>query len=133
MGLLLLSVLYLGSLALQAVQRQGLVEHGVTWACGNVSTTPRLQYTSSSFAQMLVELFSWVLRPRSARQPDMPAFPKSASFHSEVPDVVLDEAVLPSFRFAAWLFSCFRVLQQGNVQTYLVYVFLVLIALLLWR
>jgi hypothetical protein len=46
---------------------------------------------------------------------------------------VLDEAVLPSFRFSAWLFSGFRVFQQGNVQTYLLYIFLAMIVLLLWR
>ncbi len=33
----------------------------------------------------------------------------------------------------AWLFSWFRVLQQGNIQIYLLYIFLALIVLLLWR
>jgi hypothetical protein len=41
--------------------------------------------------------------------------------------------VLPTFRFTAWLFSWCRVLQQGNIQIYLLYIFLALIALLLWR
>ena len=50
-----------------------------------------------------------------------------------MPDTVLDEAVLPAFRFGAWLFSWFRVFQQGSIQIYLLYIFLALIALLLWR
>ena len=50
-----------------------------------------------------------------------------------MPDTVLDEIVLPTFRFGAWLFSWFRVFQQGNIQIYLLYIFLALIALLLWR
>ena len=64
---------------------------------------------------------------------DLPLFPQQADFHSEVPDAVLDEVVLPTFRFGAWLFSWFRVFQQGNIQIYLLYIFLALIALLLWR
>ena len=60
-------------------------------------------------------------------------FPQPTAFHSEVPDTVLDEAVLPAFRFGAWLFSWFRVFQQGSIQTYLLYIFLALIVLLLWR
>ena len=43
---------------------------------------------------------------------------------------MLDEVVLPTFRFSAWLFSWFRVFQQGSIQTYLLYIFLALIALL---
>ena len=93
-----------------------------------------MQYTSSSFAQMLVGLFAWALRPRT-HEPTAPALcsHRRPSFHSEVPDTVLDEAVLPAFRFGAWLFSWFRVFQQGSIQTYLLYIFVALIALLLWR
>ncbi len=95
--------------------------------------SPRMQYTSSSFAQMLVGMFAWVLRPRTHRPTELPMFPRQADFHSEVLDPVLDEAVLPSFHFSAWLFSGFRVFQRGNIQAYLLYIFLVLIILLLWR
>ena len=42
-------------------------------------------------------------------------------------------SVLPAFRFGAWLFSWFRVFQQGNIQAYLLYIFVALIVLLLWR
>ena len=71
---------------------------------------------------------------RASTQPkDLPLFPQKTAFHSEVPDTVLDEAVLPAFRFGAWLFSWFRVFQQGSIQTYLLYIFIALIALLLWR
>jgi hydrogenase-4 component B len=110
-----------------------VVAIGATWGCGYVAPTSRMQYTSSSFAQMLVGLFSWVLRPRAHRPMELTFFPSKTDFHSEVPDTVLDEAVLPTFRFAGWLFSCFRVIQQGSIQTYLLYIFVVLIVLLLWR
>jgi hydrogenase-4 component B len=113
--------------------RRGVVERGATWGCGYLAPTPRMQYTSSSFAQMLVGLFGWALRPRIGKPKDLALFPQKTAFHSAVPDTVLDEAVLPVFRFGAWLFSWFRVFQQGSIQTYLLYIFIALIALLLWR
>jgi len=133
MGLLLIVTLLLGGAVLRTRLDRSVVEQGVTWGCGYVAPTPRMQYTSSSFAQMLVGIFGWVLRPRTHRPKVLPLFPPETHFHSEVPDTVLDEVVLPTFRFTAWLFSWFRILQQGNVQIYLLYIFLALIAMLLWR
>jgi hydrogenase-4 component B len=133
MSLGLVAALLVAGSVLWLRLRRGVVETGATWGCGYVAPTPRMQYTSSSFAQMLVGLFGWALRPRIRKPVDLPLFPQKAAFHSAVPDAVLDEAVLPAFRFGAWLFSWFRVFQQGSIQTYLLYVFLALIALLLWR
>jgi hydrogenase-4 component B len=104
-----------------------------TWGCGYIVPTPRMQYTSSSFAQMLVGLFSWALRPRIHRPKDLPLFPTQTDFHTAIDDTVLDDAVLPAFRFGARLTLWFRVFQQGSIQTYLLYMFIALIALLLWR
>jgi hydrogenase-4 component B len=92
-----------------------------------------MQYTSSSFAQILVGLFGWALRPRTRTPGKLPLFPNKTDFYSEVPDAVLDEAVLPAFRFGGWLFAWSRVFQRGSIQTYLLYIFIALIALLLWR
>jgi len=92
-----------------------------------------MQYTSSSFAQMLVGLFGWALRPQVHRPAEMPLFPEKAEFHSHVPDTVLDRAVLPSFRLTARVFAWFHVFHQGNIQTYLLYIFLTLVALLFWH
>ena len=74
-----------------------------------------------------------VLRPRTQRPSNLGLFPTPTGFHSAVPDPVLDEAVLPVFHGGAWLFSWFRVFQRGSIQTYLLYIFLTLLALLLWR
>jgi hydrogenase-4 component B len=92
-----------------------------------------MQYTSSSFAEMLVGLFAWALRPKAKPPRVMGLFPGKTSFHSEVADTVLEEAVMPSSRFLAWLASWLRVFQQGSIQAYLVYIFAILIILFLWR
>jgi hydrogenase-4 component B len=131
MGLALVAALILVGGVLWLLLRNSVVDRGATWGCGYAAPTARMQYTSSSFAEMLVGLFGWALRPRTHRPPELPLFPQKTDFHSEVPDTVLDEAVLPTFRFGARLFSWFRVFQQGSIQTYLLYIFVALIALLL--
>ena len=133
MGLLLTAALLTVSVVLWLRLRYSNVKEGATWACGYIAPSPRMQYTSSSFAQMLVGLFGWALRPRTCRSKDLPLFPQHTAFHSEVPDTVLDEVMLPAFRFGGWLFSWSRVFQQGSIQTYLLYIFIALVALLLWR
>jgi hydrogenase-4 component B len=92
-----------------------------------------MQYTSSSFAQMLVRLFAWALVPRTRRPHRLGLFPAKSEFHSEVPDAVLDRAVLPGARLGAVLLAGLRVIQQGSVQAYLLYIFVTLVLLLLWR
>jgi hydrogenase-4 component B len=133
MGVLLVGGVLLGGGVLWLRLRHSMVEKAGTWGCGYAAPTPRMQYTSASFAQMLVGLFAWALHPRAHEPKNLPLFPDKTSYHSEVPDAVLDEAVLPSFRFGAWLFTRFRVLQQGSIQAYLLYIFIALIALMLWR
>jgi hydrogenase-4 component B len=133
MGWLLLGMILLTGVTLWHRLRSRGVATGQTWGCGYVAPSARMQYTSSSFAQMLVGLFAWALRPRTSRPKDLPLFPQKAAFHSEVPDAVLEEGIWPTFRFGAWLFGWCRVFQQGSIQTYLLYIFLTLLALLLWR
>jgi len=133
MGLVVLAAAVLGSILLRNRLRAGGVAIGPTWGCGYAAPTPRIQYTASSFAQMLVDLFGWALRPRVNRPAEMPLFPQKTAFHSIVPDTVLDRAVLPTFRRAARLLAWFHVFHQGSIQSYLLYIFLTLVALLLWR
>ena len=157
MGLALLVGLALAWGVLSSLIERHALASGGTWGCGYAAPTSRMQYTSSSFAQMLVGLFGWALRPWTRRpgklslfpqqtefagEPPRPlpwpgwsavTFPEKTGFHSEVPDTVLDRAVLPTFHSVARFFSRLRILQQGNIQIYLLYIFLALLALLLWR
>lgn len=132
-GAMLIGGLLVGIFALKARLRHGVVAEGATWGCAYAAPTARMQYTSSSFSQMLVTLFAWALRPRVRRPTQLAMFPVKKEFHSDVPDAVLEEAVLPAFRIGAWLVTSLRVFQQGSIQAYLLYLFVALIALLLWR
>jgi hydrogenase-4 component B len=133
MGLSLIGGLAAGAAVLGILVRRQGATRAPTWGCGYAAPSSRMQYTSSSFAEMIVGLFGWVLRPRTHRPGALTLLPQKADFHSAVPDTVLDEVVLPTFRSGAWLFSLLRVFQQGNIQIYLLYIFVALIALLMWR
>jgi hydrogenase-4 component B len=132
LGLVLLALVAAAGLFLWSAIRQ-VDEPAPTWDCGYAAPSARMQYTSSSFAQMLVGLFAWALRPRIKQPRVMGLFPGKAEFHSEVPDAVLEDVVLPSSRFLARLASWLRVFQQGSIQAYLVYIVAILIVLFLWR
>jgi len=104
-----------------------------TWDCGYAAPSARMQYTSSSFAETIVGLLDWALRPdRFVPRLDGP-FPPAAAFHSHVPDTVLDRLILPTFSFAGRTFARLRPIQRGNVHLYLLYILGTLLALLLWR
>jgi hydrogenase-4 component B len=133
MGTLLLTTLIVAAGTLRLRIRFSGVSAGATWGCGYVAPSSRMQYTASSFAQMLTSLFAWALRPRMLRHRIRQLFPPKTAFHSQVMDPVLDDVVLPTFRLAGWLLASFRVLQRGSIQAYLLYIFITLIVLLLWH
>jgi hydrogenase-4 component B len=103
-----------------------------TWDCGYTVPSARMQYTSSSFAQLIVGLLGWALRPRIHEPRIDGPFPSRAKFHSEVPDTVLDRGVIPTFRFLARISERVRPLQRGSIHLYLLYIVGTLIVLLVW-
>lgn len=110
-----------------------------TWGCGYALTGPRLQYSSSSFAQFPMFLFQSVLHPiihyRKAHGyfPQKPQSDVEGDFESQSPDAVLD-------RFLPWMYVHLhewmiriRHIQQGWVQAYLAYILIFLVVLLVWQ
>jgi formate hydrogenlyase subunit 3/multisubunit Na+/H+ antiporter MnhD subunit len=129
-GGLLIAFLLVGWLLL--ARRTRGASTTVTWDCGYAAPSPRMQYTSSSFAEMVVGLFAWALRPRIERPKIDGLFPGPTHFRSDVPDTVLEGAVLPSAGVLARAATGFRVLQQGSLQAYLLYIVAIVLVLLLW-
>jgi hydrogenase-4 component B len=115
------------------VRRTGAAPGGVgTWDCGYVAPSARMQYTASSFAQMLVALFAWALRP-SLRRPDVRGtFPTPQRFESHVDDAVLDGALIPFVSLVGRGFRWLRWVQLGRIHVYLLYI-LVTVVLMLVR
>ena len=116
-----------------ALTRARAKSEGPTWGCGYLVPTVRMQYTGRSFAEMVAEhLLPRFLRPRTTRQAPRGVFPVHSSFGSTCPDPVSERLFEPFFRSWADRFSHLRILQQGKVHIYLVYIVVTVVLALAW-
>jgi formate hydrogenlyase subunit 3/multisubunit Na+/H+ antiporter MnhD subunit len=104
-----------------------------TWGCGYARPTPRMQYTGSSFAQPLVDLFRIVLRTRTTHAPLTGYLPREGALATHTPDICAEGLYRPLFVNFGRVLSRLRWLQQGYLQIYLLYIFGTLVVLLLWQ
>jgi hypothetical protein len=104
----------------------------VTWDCGYAKPTTRMQYTGSSFAQPLVLFFSGLTGSRKTGGEPRGLFPAETSFETASPDIVSDGLFAPLFRTIDRFLAPVRLLQQGRIHLYVLYIALTLIALLVW-
>jgi hypothetical protein len=90
-----------------------------------------VQYTASSFAQIITSRFGWALRPR-ARAPRIEGFfPAPSSFRSAIGDSMLDRLLLPAARRLKGTATRARAYHQGDLQHYVLYIVAAVILLLL--
>lgn len=102
-----------------------------TWGCGFSNPLPRAQYSTSSFAEMIMNLFNWSLKTRFHKEEPTGLFPAKGSFHSLTPDLVLDILLLPNCRALAGIATRLRrTIHQGIIGIYLLYTALTLCLLL---
>ncbi len=93
-----------------------------TWGCGYIKGTARMQYTASSFAEMLTNLFRWVLWTDVKGGRAIGFNPGAAKLDTHTPDVVLDRIIHPVFKVASRLaFRSRAFLQHGVIGIYLLY------------
>jgi len=104
-----------------------------TWGCGWVAPSPRMQYTGSSFARPLLDVFHVVLPTRTRGARPTGFFPAAASFASATPDPGRERLYDPLFGGVARALARLRWLQHGQVHLYVLYVAATLVALLLWE
>ena len=87
------------------------VETAPTWACGYSTPSPRMQYTASSFAQPILQIF---------RNVSGAEFSENFIFR-------------PVFQFIKALSAKLKIIQNGYTQWYLLYIFVFLLILLIWK
>lgn len=106
---------------------------GTTWGCGFAKPTARMQYTGRSFAAIIAEhLLPRFLRPRTTMRAPRGLFPATSTFATECADPVSEKIYKPFFRRWAERLSQLRILQQGKVHVYLLYVVLTVVLALAW-
>jgi formate hydrogenlyase subunit 3/multisubunit Na+/H+ antiporter MnhD subunit len=121
------------SVLLFVLVRRPFRAKGNTWGCGYVQPDARMQYTGSSFAEMMSEgLMPGFLRPLTRLQAPAGLFPAKSQFAAESPDPLSERVYEPFFRRWAARFARLRILQQGNVHIYLVYIAFMVVLALTW-
>jgi hydrogenase-4 component B len=106
-----------------------------TWACGLPGLDSRMQYTSTAFSKPLRKVFAKVYRPDRSIEvipAGQPYFPASISYHSARTVSFERSLYRPAVDVIVAAAHRLRRLQTGNIQVYLLYVFLALVALLVF-
>ncbi len=119
-------------LMLKKLLRTQVIGSVGTWDCGYAKPTARIQYTGSSFGQMLVNLFTFILWPKTDSPILRGLFPDAAHFKSLVPDTILDRLIVPIFNLAGKYLPRLRYFQQGQTYVYVLYILLIVIFLLIF-
>jgi len=105
----------------------------VTWDCGYNFPSEKMQYTASSFAQPINDLFNFILRTKKSIKYTDSYFPENSIFKTETPDVVMRKIYQPVFLSIKKYFSYFNIIQQGKIQVYILYLVITLLILLIWN
>jgi hydrogenase-4 component B len=121
-----------------ALLRKGLLAgrnatRGETWGCGYAASSPRVQYTASSFAQPILGLFKATIRPAVQAQLPKGLFPATASLQTRVDDMFAGWLFRPIFVLIARVSVRLHWLQAGANQLYVLYVALAILVLLVWK
>jgi hydrogenase-4 component B len=101
-----------------------------TWGCAYLAPSSRMQYSASSFADMLVNLFAGVLRLERHTPLINGPFPANPHFESHVPEAVLERIYLPLISRIYEKFLPIRRLQHGQLHLYILNTFITLIVLI---
>ena len=96
----IVSLVFLGIVGALALIRRLLLRNRElvrtgTWDCGYVKPTARMQYTASSFAQPLVDMFSALVASRRRGAPIDTLFPAEARYSTETPDAPPSASSVP--------------------------------------
>lgn len=119
--------------AVLVIARTAIRSQGATWGCGYLQPTVRMQYTGRSFAEMIAEhVLPRFLRPHTRRRAPRGLFPVESDFASVCRDPFSEKIYFPFFRRWTERFSRLRILQQGVVHLYLIYIALTVVAALAW-
>jgi hydrogenase-4 component B len=94
-----------------------------------------MEYTATGFSKPIRMIFKALFRPRRDVQHEYdlsPYFATNIRFESRVEEVFQTRVYRPLHRWVLWVSRRLRTLQAGSLQAYLIYVFVTLIALLLF-
>lgn len=130
--LLVILVLVVGIAYLLRLRRLPRSQGG-TWSCAYLEPTARMQYTGTSFSEMVVNLLGSIVATDRRRPALAAAFPPAgARFQYTVTETVLDRILTPVFEGIGRAFSYLRMVQHGQLHIYVLYIFATLCIMMIW-
>jgi hydrogenase-4 component B len=110
------------------------LRRGDTWGCGRIGQTPRMEYTSTAYAEPLRRVFAELYRPTEDLtvdvHPESRYFVQSIAYRSEIVPWFERYLYAPLLRrVGAWA-EWTRAIQSGSAHGYLAYLVIALLALL---
>ncbi len=121
--------------AVARVTRNRKIKIGCTWDCGTTLNS-RMEITSTGFARSIVAVFRGVLKPTRQvsieyRDENMRYFPKTSTVEMGVQDIYRRYFYEPLQLLTIKASEEVKKIQSGNVNMYILYILVTLVALLL--
>ena len=136
LGLLALGLALPVALLVLVVRRR--VPRRVTdlaWGCGGARTSPRMEYTATSYAEPLVRVFGEALRPTRSLEVSHLAedhvLENRVAFAQQVTDIVEDRWYAPAVGWLRFAGDQARRVQNGSIHRYLGFSFAALVVVLI--
>jgi hydrogenase-4 component B len=104
---------------------------GGTWGCGFTQPTVRMQYTGTSYAVEMIEMFRSFILIKNTYSGISKIFPGKTTWETTTEDVAEKGYEMGLVQPVLRLLGRFRWIQHGNMQLYIAYIVLAIIALLL--
>ncbi|MBI4096232.1 MAG: hydrogenase 4 subunit B [Candidatus Levybacteria bacterium] len=113
------------------------IKFSETWACGFYSINPKAEITSTGFSRSLILIFRGIFQPTKQStmdyvDADIRYFTKSKTITLTTANLYEKYIYYPAQRILFSLSRQVKKIQSGNINQYLLYIFITLIALLVW-
>ncbi len=109
-----------------------------TWDCGAPPLTVRAEITATAFSRSIITIFSGILKPTKhhsieySEVDDSRYFPQSKTVTLTVPNLYEQYLYKPLHQLLSSVSKQTRFIQSGNINQYLLYIFITVIGLLIW-
>ncbi|MEK7624872.1 MAG: hydrogenase 4 subunit B [Patescibacteria group bacterium] len=132
---ILLAALLITYILVKILSGKQKITVGRTWDCGT-DLTPRMEITATGFSRSIITVFKNVLKPTRQNEieyddANLRYFPKSNSIHLELHDVYQSFFYKPLKNLLIKISDQMRKIQSGNMNAYILYIFIALMGLLL--
>jgi hydrogenase-4 component B len=123
-------------IVVQMVTRNRRVVINRTWDCG-APLNSRMEITATSFSRSIITIFHALLRPAAETNVEyhdatVRYFAKSKSVHLSLPDLYRSYLYRPAALFIEKSAHRVKLIQTGNLNAYILYMFVTLVVLLWW-